>query len=135
MPFQGISNTMCLEKHACQTQLRWSQCNHFSREFFSRQTLLALDLVTQRVGSLNAWFNSHSGFNGCHIMRFENRILIPFSYHAPKSGVVAKVSFHNGFNGCHILRFQNRTLIPFFYHASKSEVVAKVSFYKTCNFV
>ena len=58
-----------------------------------QKTLLALDLVTPKIGNLNAWFNLYSGFNGCRISRFENRALIPFFFHASKLEVVAEVLF------------------------------------------
>ena len=47
--------------------------------FFFKKVLLALDVITPRVGNNDARFNSHSGFSGCHIPRLENYALIPFT--------------------------------------------------------
>ena len=58
-----------------------------------KKVILALDLVITRVGDNNAWFNSHSGFSGCRILRFENHALVPFSIHLEPQGSGRSVIF------------------------------------------
>ena len=76
--------------------------SHFFLEFPLQKVILALDLVTPRVGNLDAWFNSHSNFNACRIWRFENRTPILFFYQAPNPRVVVEMSFYKHVIWCNL---------------------------------